>query len=91
VGEVRAVAAGLDAQQALKRRDTVPNVSPATRRWMEAQVSTIRRCALRRFLVRGGEPAFERTAALVEKLRGDLDPVVFRARRPPGRPAEAVP
>lgn len=91
VGDVRAVGAVLDAQEALKQLNSIPNVAPATRQWMEARLSAIRRCALRRFEARGGDPAFMQTAALVEKLRGEIDPVIFRPRPRRGAPAGIVP
>lgn len=86
VGDARAIMAANDAREALKHIETVPGIPAQTREWMEAQVAAIQKCAADRFEGRGGGQALMRTAELVEKLREELGPAVYRALRRPVRP-----
>jgi hypothetical protein len=84
VGDVRAIMAATDARESLKRIEAIPGIPARTRAWMKAQVSAIQACAQGRFVERGGDRALRQTEDLVEKLRDELGPTVFRPlRRPP--------
>ena len=86
VGDARAIMAANDAREALKHIETVPGIPAQTRAWMEAQVAVIQKCAADRFEGRGGGQALRQTSELVEKLREELGPAVYRALRRPVRP-----
>jgi hypothetical protein len=91
VGDVRAIMAAKDARDALKQIEREPNVPAKTRQWLKAQVTAIEVCVNGRFVDRGGEKALRTTEELVEKLRDELGPAVFRVlRRPPPPPPKDV-
>jgi hypothetical protein len=90
VGDVRAIMVAADARESLKRIENAAGVPPRIREWLKRQVSAIQTCVEGRFVDRGGEPVLRKTEDLVEKLRDELGPAVFRALRRPLPPPKVA-
>ena len=92
VADARSILVQQHARELRVRLERSGKVDASTRAWIDANVGVMEGCAPGRFENRGGPTVFQPVAAIVVKLRGELEPYLFQAQAAPAAPvAPATP
>jgi hypothetical protein len=75
--DARLLLAALHASETLSQMKGIRDIAPEIRKWSEDSLRAMQVCGRERFDSRGGLPTYERSMALIQKLRQQLEPAVL--------------